>query len=124
MNRLVVTANPNTMRAYRLASQYRKDHFDFEATEIELPETAASAREYQDDDHRRNEVASYINDLVATEKPDMWSLAAPIGFFANLLPLLNDSAKKCLHGCKTDDLVRLPAKHITHLFTPGNEAAA
>ena len=124
MNRLVVTANPNAMRAYRLDSQYKKDHFDFEATEIDLPDAAASAREYQNDDHRRNEVANYINDLVATENPDMWSLAAPIGFFANLLPLLNDSAKKCLHGCKTDDLVQVPAKHIAHLFAPVNAAAA
>ena len=122
MNRLVVTANPNSMRAYRLASQYKKDHFDFEATEIDLPDTAAKAREYQNDDHRRNEVASYINDLVAAENPEMWSLAAPLGFFANLLPLLNDSARKCLRGCKTDDLVRVSAKHIAQMFAPVNVA--
>lgn len=123
MNRLVVTANPDSLRAYRLASKYKQDHFDFEATEIDLPDTAAKAREYQNDNHRRNEVAGYINDLVATEKPEMWSLAAPMGFFANLLPLLNDGARKCLRGCKTDDLVRLPAKHIAQLFAPVNAGA-
>ena len=123
MNRLVVTANPDSLRAYRLASHYKQDHFDFEATEIDLPATAAKALEYQDDDHRRNEFASCINDLVATEKPEMWSLAAPQGFFTNLLPLLNDGARKCLRGCKTDDLVRVSAKHIAQLFTPMNASA-
>ena len=124
MHRLVVTANPDSMRAYRLASEYRQDHFDFEATEIDLPDTAARARQYQDDDHRRNEVAAYINELVASEQPEMWSLAAPLGFFANLLPLLTDRTKRSLYGCRTDDLVKLPATQIAHLFAPANVAAS
>lgn len=123
MKKTIVTANSQSMRAYRLTSKFKRDHFDFEAVEIDLPPDAASARHYQDDGHRLSEMAHSIDNLIASEEPESWSLAAPAGIFAHLLPLLSKSSKQLLCGGRKDDLVALPAKQIANRFAPSNATA-
>jgi hypothetical protein len=124
MKRIIVTANPESIRAYRIDSEFLDDHFEFGVSEIEFsPESKPTPRSSSDVEHRLKEMAREINSLVTTENPDSWVFAAPLSILVNLLPLVERSVRNRLSDAKIGDLTGLPTTRIARRFAPSKAAA-
>ena len=123
LNRVVVTANLDSLRAFRLVPASRKGHLEFDVSEINPPPETAVTHSVQDVEHRLREMARRVNELIASENPESWILAAPLCILVYLLPFVNEAVKNCLAGVKLEDMTALPAKRIARRFEPSSAFA-
>jgi hypothetical protein len=124
MKRIIITANSDSMRAFRLASTFVEDHFEFDVSEIDLPFEAAAAWPWQDLENRLGTMGRCVDELITAEDPESWTVAAPLGVLAYLLPSVKSSVKNRLAGVKIEDLTALPASRIARRFAPSAATGA
>ncbi len=118
MKRLIIVANHQSLRAYRLRSSFEEDQLRFELSEIDFPTGVVARWKNLDPERRLESMARHLNRLIASEAPDSWMMAAPLETQARLLPTLEPRVKARLDGTRTDDLIARPPSRIVHLFAP------
>lgn len=123
MNRVVVVANIETLRAFRLGSTPVEDRINFNASEIDLPPDAIMKQPRQCLDFRLEEIAGNVDQLIAAEKADSWFFIAPFGLMVTVLPLLSGTTISRLAGANSEDLANLQSTRAGSTFPPARRAA-
>ena len=118
MGRVIITASSKSMRAFLIVSNFVSDHLDFELSEIDLSLNSGAASPPRKLDDHFQEISSAINELIFSEDPGSWILAAPLSTMVHLLPLLDAPVRNRLADTKIGDLTELPINRIARRFTP------